>query len=295
MRVTTNLMVTNTLRRLSTRLEQYESKQEQLATGRRINRTSDDPAGASRSLVLHSAIRARTQERRNANDAVQLLDTADSKLQGALTTMHRVKSLTVRASSDLGSTERDAIARELEQLQGSLVGIANSTSGDKPLFSGTRDGLAVEKVAGAWSYTGDNGTIMRRISEQDRVTANVTADTIFGFGSPQGDVFTMIDDLIGALGTNDTATMNAGLGRLDDAFAGITQQLAVIGSVTNRVEGARDRTQSALMTLKSELAEVQDVDLEEAIMDLQVEEIAYEATLQALGRSLPQSLVSFMR
>jgi flagellar hook-associated protein 3 FlgL len=283
MRVTTNLMVTNTLRRLSSRLEQYESKQEQLATGRRINRTSDDPAGASRSLVLNSAIRARTQERRNADDAVQLLDTADSKLQGAVTAMHRVKDLTVRASNDLGPVEREAI------------GIANSTSGDKPLFSGTHDGLAVENVAGSWTYTGDNGNVMRRISEQDRVTANVTADKIFGFGSPQGDVFTIIDDLIGALNSDDTATLNAGLGRLNDAFSSVTEQLAVVGAVTNRVESARDRTQNALMTLRSELAEVQDVDLEEAIMDLQVEEIAYEATLQALGRSLPPSLIAFMR
>ncbi|MFT4744977.1 MAG: flagellar hook-associated protein 3 FlgL [Nitriliruptoraceae bacterium] len=295
MRVTTNLMVTNTLRRLSSRLEQYESKQEQLATGRRINRTSDDPAGASRSLVLNSAIRARTQERRNADDAVQMLDTADSKLQGAVTAMHRVKDLTVRASNDLGPVEREAIARELEQLQGTLVGIANSTSGDKPLFSGTHDGLAVENVAGSWTYTGDNGNVMRRISEQDRVTANVTADEIFGFGSPQGDVFTIIDDLIGALDSDDTATLNAGLGRLNDAFSSVTEQLSVVGAVTNRVESARDRTQNALMTLRRELAEVQDVDLEEAIMDLQVEEIAYEATLQALGRSLPQSLIAFMR
>ncbi len=295
MRVTTNLMVTNTLRRLSSRLEQYESKQEQLATGRRINRTSDDPSGASRSLVLNSAIRARTQERRNANDAVQLLDTADSKLQGALTAMHRVKDLTVRASSDLGPVEREAIARELEQLQGALVGIATPPSGEKPLFSGTHDGTAVAKVGGVWTYTGDGGTIQRRVSEQERVSANVTADDIFGFGSAQGDVFTIIDDLVGALGSDDTATLNAGLGRLDDAFAAVTEQLATIGAVTNRVEDARDRTESALLTLQGELAEVQDVDLEEAIMDLKVEEIAYEATLQALGRALPQSLIAFMR
>ncbi len=295
MRVTTNLMVTNTLRRLTTRLESYESKQEQLATGKRINRTSDDPSGASRALVLRGALRARTQEARVADDAMTLLDTADSTLQGAVTAMHRVKDLVIRASSDSGPQERQAIASELLQLQESLASMANARSGDKPLFSGTVDGAAVQKVGATWSYTGNDGKIVRRVSEQDKVTANVTAKNVFGFGSPQGDVFTMIDDIVGALASNDTATVRAGIDRVSGGLQGVTNELARIGTATNRVENVRSRTDSALLTLRAELAEVQDVDLEEAIMDLKVEEIAYEATLQALGRSLPQSLVAFMR
>jgi len=43
------------------------------------------------------------------------------------------------------------------------------------------------------------------------------------------------------------------------------------------------------------LVEARDINLEEAIMNLQVEEVAYEATLAAIDRVLPGSLVSFLR
>lgn len=294
MRVTSQLMVTNTLRRLSTRLEQYESKQEQLATGRRVNRTSDDPASASRAISLNAAIRARTQESRNATDALTYLDRSDAEMQQVLTSMHRVKDLTLRASSTIGPSEADAIARELEQLREGLVSMANATNGENPLFAGTADGLAVQEVAGVWTYTGDQGRISRRVSERERVVVNRTAEEVFGFGSAQGDVFTIIDDIVAGLNGSSSVPPGA-LQRLDDAFATVSEQLAVTGAATNRVESARDRTERSLLTLRADLAHTQDVDLEEAIMDLKVEEVAYEATLAALGRSLPQSLVAFLR
>lgn len=43
------------------------------------------------------------------------------------------------------------------------------------------------------------------------------------------------------------------------------------------------------------VAEVEDVDVVAAIMDLQVEEVAYQTTLRAAGRPLPETLVSFLR
>ena len=294
MRVTTNLMVTNTLRRLSDRLESYESKQEQLATGRRVVRPSDDPSAAAKALGLRSSIRAREQEVRNADDALTLLDTADGELQSAMTTMQRVRDLAVRAGNDLGPTEREAIARELTALRDQLVSLANAQSGERSLFSGTVDGPAVQQVGGVWTYTGDDGAVQRRVSPQDRVQVNVTAEDAFGFAAG-ADIFTTIDQLVTDLGADDRAGIQASLGRIDTAFSATTEQLARIGAVTNRVEGARNRVEGTVLTLRGELAEVQDVDLEEAIMDLRVEEVAYEATLSALGRSLPQSLVSFLR
>lgn len=295
MRVTMTMMSQNSLRRLQSRLEGYERTQEQLSTGRRINRTSDDPSGANRAMTLKAAMRARTQEVRNADDGLTYLDRADSELQGVLTVMQRVRTLALRAGNDIGPTESDAIAQELSELRDALVGIANAENGGRPLFGGTADGPAVQQVAGTWTYTGDGGEVVRRVSDQDRVVVNRTADDIFGFGSTQGDLFTIIDDLAADVTAQSTAGVQSGIGRLDAAFGTVTEQLSSIGATTNRVENARLRNEDALLTLRGELSEVEDVEFEEAIMNLRVEEVAYEATLQALGRSLPQSLVAFLR
>lgn len=294
MRVTTQLMVNNTLRRLTDRLERYESAQEQLATGRRVVRPSDDPSSAARALSLRATIRARQQDVRNADDAVAHLDRADSELQSVNRTMQRVRDLALRASNDVAPGERDAIATELSALRDQLVAVANTEHDGRPLFAGTAGGPAVAQVAGAWTYAGDDGAVLRRVGDRERIQVNVTAEDAFGFTAGQ-DVFSTIDQLITDLGTGDQAGIRASLDRIDTGMAATNEALARIGATTNRVESTADRIEDTILTLRSELAEVQDVDLEEAIMELRVQEVAYEATLGALGRSLPTSLVSFLR
>lgn len=301
MRITSQMMVTNSLRRLSSRLEQYEASQEQLATGRRINRTSDDPSGASKALGLRAALRARTQEERNGNDAMTYLDSADSGLQDVVTVVQRVRDLTIAAANDLDDTERRAIATEVRELQAQIQAIANSRVNGRPLFSGTLDGDAVTGAPGAWTYTGNAGQVTRRLSDSENVPVNTTADLAFGFvddtGAPtaQGDLFTILDDLVTALGADDHAGITGTIDRLDRGRDAVLDQLAGIGATANRVESSIDRITAAQLTLRAELAEVEDADLEEAIMELRTEEVAYEATLAALGRSLPQTLVAFLR
>jgi flagellar hook-associated protein 3 FlgL len=295
LRVTSEMMVTSSLRRLSARLESYESRQAQLATGRRVNKPSDDPSSASRALALRSSIRARTQEKRNADDAMTSLDTTDSELQNAVAQVQRAQTLVLRAASAVGSNERDAIAAELTQIRASLVSIANVETGGRPLFAGFSDDPPVQLIAGTWTYTGDTGEIQRRVTDQDRVTVNRTAEQAFGFDTAGEDLFTVLDDMIAAVDNDDPDLVRANLDRLEGGRARLTENLAIVGATANRVEGAQNRTENTILVLRGELSEVQDVDFEEAIMGLRVEEIAYEATLQALGRALPATLVSFMR
>lgn len=295
MRVTSQMMITNSLQRLSSRLQQYEEKQERLATGRRINRPSDDPAGASAALGLRSALRARTQEERNAQDAKTYLDTADSSLQDVVSALQRARDLTIAAANDVGADERSAIATEIRELEEQIVAIANTRSNGRALFSGTLDGDAIGGTYGARTYDGNVLPIQRRLSDSETVQINTHASTVFGFGSPQGDLFTILSDLTTALTTDDHAGITAAITRIDDARSTVLDELSGIGATTNRVERTLSRTTAAQLILRGELAEVEDVDLEEAIMELRTEEVAYEATLGALGRALPQSLVAFLR
>lgn len=294
MRVTSEMMVTGSLRRLQGRLQRYERAQEALSTGKWINRPSDDPAQASRGLALRAALQSREQESRAATDARSLVDRADGELQGAVEILQRVRELTVRASTQVGQEERDAIGVEIGALRDQLEAVANTRHRDRPLFAGFQGGAAVQKVAGTWQYQGDQGAIQRRVTDTDRVTVNVRADDVFGFTAGR-DTFTMLDDLQTALATGDNAGIKAGIGEVDTAMKHVLGGLASLGAVGNRIDSAIDRTEASRQSLQTELSEVEDVDVAEAIMNLQVEEVAYQATLQALGRSLPDTLVSFLR
>ena len=289
MRVTSEMMVSSTLRRLDTRLERYERAQSRLATGRAFLQPSDDPGAARQAMALRAEVQSHGQELRNIGDATSWLDHTDSVLQSALTRLHRARDLGVRGASTQGQPALDAIATEMSQIRDELAGIANTTHEGRSLFAGTN---AAPVVAADGTWSGNvGGVVRRRISDTESVQVNVTGDQVFG---PTGELFRTLDEVIAALRSGDTAAVGAGLSSIDDAEKRLGAALASIGATSNRVEAARSRVDDRQLILRGQLAQVEDVDIADAIMDLQVEEVAYQATLGALARALPPSLVSFL-
>jgi flagellar hook-associated protein 3 FlgL len=293
MRVTSEMMVTNSLQRLSTRLKQYERAQSQLATGKMVQNPSDDPARANRGLSLRATLKAREQELRNAADAKSWLDLADSQLQGAMERLHRAGDLTVRAASAVDANERVAIAREIAAIRDEITSIANTVHRGRPLFAGFTEGPAVSNDGGTWSTLGDGQTITRRIGESDTVPVNVTAAEVFWFGGD--NVFALLDRLQAALEADDGPAITAELSGVAAARDQLGASLAKVGANANWVDSAQRRGQEAVLSIRGEIAQVEDVDFAEAVMELQMQQVAYEATLQALGRALPPTLAAFLR
>jgi flagellar hook-associated protein 3 FlgL len=299
MRVTSEMMVSKSLQRLTSRLQQYEKVQTQLATGKRYATPSEDASATTRSLSLRGTQRAREQEARNAADAKSWLDIADSQLQSAITRLHRARDIAVRGANDSTYQESKALAAELRTIQAELVGIANFQHAGRPIFAGSQGDPPVAFEAGAWASTGDAGKVERRVGDADLVQVNVTAQQVFGIApgvpSPNGGVFADLDALILALETGDKAGVGAGITNIDQAQNRITDSLAYIGATTNWVDSAQRRSVDALHSIRTELSQVEDTDFAEAVMNLQIQEMAYQATLQATARALPPSLASFLR
>lgn len=295
MRITSEVMVTRSLERLGSRLQQYERTQVALSSGKRILAASDDPAGARRAASLRGSMQAREQELRNGTDAIGWLDTADSQLQSAVDRLGRARELATRGASDLGAGERRALAEEVRAITEELVGIANATHVGRPLFGGFGAGPAVHQVGGVWTAEGTGEQVTRRLSDSEQVRVNVTAGEWLGFGSPDGDLLTQLTQLADDLEFGTAADVRGHLDRLGRAGERITDALGGIGAATNRVTSATARTNDLLLTLRTELSQIEDVDVAQGVMELQVQQVAYEATLQALGKALPPSLVAFLR
>jgi flagellar hook-associated protein 3 FlgL len=282
------------LTRINKRLSEYSSTQQRLATGKQMSRPSDDPIGMNRVLELRALLRAREQEGRNANDGKMWMDLADSKLQDAVGQLQRARELAVRGATYVGQTERDAIALEVGHIREDLVALANSQHQGRGLFSGFQAGDAVQKVAGTWTYTGDNGQINRRVGENHVVTINVTADTVFGFTAGK-DAFTVLDDLEAALQAGDSAAIETALGEIDDSLENVLGGLGMIGARTNQIETALARNANEVTTVTEQLSSLEDVDIAEAVMELELQKTAYEAALTAFAQSSQTSLVDFLR
>jgi flagellar hook-associated protein 3 FlgL len=248
----------------------------------------------NRALELRATLSARQQESRNAADGQMWLDLADTKLQDVVSQIQRARELAVRGATYVGAQEREAIALEISHLRDDIVALANSEHQGRGLFSGFNSGDAVQKVAGSWSYTGDAGQINRRVGENEVVTINLTADVAFGFAAGS-DVFTVLDDLEAALYADDTPGIDGSIASLDASLETVLGGLGIVGARTNQLESAAIRTASDIQTVTEQLSSIEDIDIAEAVMELELQRTAYEAALAAFSRSSQTSLVDFLR
>jgi len=107
---------------------------EKLSSGYRINRAADDAAGLAISENLRADVRSLEQARRNAGDAIGMIQVAEGGLDEVSNIMVRLRELSVQAASDtIGPKERSYLNMEYFQLKDEIERIALSTE-----FNGTR-------------------------------------------------------------------------------------------------------------------------------------------------------------
>jgi len=143
--------------------------QQQISTGKKVNKPSDDPVAAARILKLDQELRQNDSYTRNATLADNRLKQEENALQSSVDIIQRVRELTVQAGSgSLSPNDRQSIAAELKERLGQLANIANTqdASGEY-IFSGfqgqtpafAKDGF------GDWKYQGDEGQRVLEIDE----------------------------------------------------------------------------------------------------------------------------------
>jgi flagellar hook-associated protein 3 FlgL len=292
-RVTQRSIANRALSGLQGNLARMSRLQDQLSSGKQLSRPSDSPAATVSSLHLRSEMRAAQQHSRNADDGIAWLSTIDTTLTSGLDQVRRARDLTLQGMSAVaGGTPqaREALAIEIDNIRESLIGLANTQYGDRPVFGGTTAGGVAYDAAGA--YVGEPAEVTRTAAHGVRVRVDAGGEATFGTGNTQ--LFTVLADISDALRTDPTS-LRTDLGRLDTAMQTMRSQLSDVGARYNRLSQMRQTTEDRLLTLRTQLSDVEDIDLPETIMQLQLQEVAYQAALGATGRAVQPSLMDYLR
>ena len=134
LRIQTNVQSLNSQRNLVSATEANNSSMEKLASGYRINKAADDAAGLAISEKLKADIRGLNMAKRNANDGVSLVQTAEGGLSEVGNILARLRELAVQSSSDtIGNVERGFLNKEYSSLKDEIDRITNATE-----YNGTR-------------------------------------------------------------------------------------------------------------------------------------------------------------
>lgn len=299
MRVTQRSMMTNSLAGLNGNLAAVNRLQQQLTSGKVLTRPSDSPTDTNTAMQTRSQQTAVAQQANNISDAQSWMNQTDSTLQNMLAVVHRVRNLTVQGlnTGATSTAPATAIAAEVTALRESLLGMANTTVQGRPIFGGVTAGsTAYDRTTGA--YTGVLGAdgqpvpVMRRLSDVETLRIDVTGPEAFGSGDE--DLFSVVKN-IAAHVTTDPAALAEDLTALDAALSGMLVAIAGVGAAASRVETAATVNMDSQLTLTTRLSAIEDVDLPRTTMDLQMQQVTYQAALSVTAKTLQQSLVDFLR
>ena len=137
--VVTNTSSLNAQRNLTKSGEGLATAMQRLSSGMRINSAKDDAAGLQISNRLTSQINGLGVAQRNANDGISMAQTAEGAMQESTSILHRIRDLSLQSANGSNSaSDREALQKEVSQLQTELTRIANTTSfGDQKLLDGS--------------------------------------------------------------------------------------------------------------------------------------------------------------
>ncbi|WP_370250516.1 flagellar hook-associated protein FlgL [Nocardioides sp.] len=292
-RVTQNMITNRSLSAMQAAQARLAVSQEQLSTGRVVNRPSDSPTAASVAMRFRSAASQQESYVRNADNAMSWLGTIDTTLSGMSAGVRRARELGLQGAST-GTTSpaaRAALAAEVDQLKESLVSQANATFLGRPVLGGLTPGATAFDATGA--YVGVPGQVSRTVADGVKVRVDVTGTDVVG---PNGSsLFDDLETLSTALAAGDDTTIRSTLASLETRLTTINTVQADVGARYNRVEAASQTAKDSIITLQTRLSEVEEADLPATAVKLQMQEVAYQAALAATSRVMQPSLLQFLR
>lgn len=174
-RITNSMLSSNYLRNMNRNMNNMKALQNQLASGKEINKASDNPYKASRSMQLHAEISYNKQFNENIKDTTNWLDTTDTALSQLGNIFGRIETLLVNAGNGAyGDDERTAIQDEIKEKVNELSQVLNTSFDGSYIFGGTKTGSKPTTVVnGVLEYADKDGS---GIGNSGNVTAYKKAD-----------------------------------------------------------------------------------------------------------------------
>lgn len=302
--IRTNVTALKTQRQLSENINKLHSSMERLSSGLRINRSADDAAGLAVGERLRARLRSLGVAKRNANDAISYIQTAEGGLNEVTNIAIRMRELTSQAASDtLGNRERSFLNKEFQQLRSEIDRIVESTE-----FNGTKvlstDGThkPIQIFVGASNRGTDINGELPDFSENDPDILEIDLSSLQKLNESlkavtDDDISIIPEDPEGGardLGSTGTEDLMA---RLDNAVNSISEYRATLGSVQARLDSTTTNIDIAAENLQAARSRIVDVDYAAETAQFAQSRILMQAGLavQSQANMAPEMVLSLLR
>ena len=297
MRITNKVLSNNMLNNMYQSMWKMSDLQNQVTTGRKVNKPSDDPSASITSLRMRTKIMQNEQFQKNATEITAWMNTAEDSLIALGDVMQRARELAVKGATDTNDQGAlDAIADEIDQLLQETEVLANSQVSDRYLFGGTR---TTEKTftLETMDWSGNDKIMNLEIGEGILTAKNIDGKKIFGITEDMDEsVFATLQQMSADLRAGNNQEVGGEiLTKLDGHIEVILSSRSEVGARLNRMEMTMNRLDGSEMNYLKVLSDAEDADLAEVIIRLKEQENVYNATLSTGARVIQPTLMDFLR
>ena len=253
-----NLTAMNANRQLGITTSAQAKSTEKLSSGYRVNRAGDDAAGLSISEKMRSQIRGLNKASDNAQDGVSLIQVAEGALNEAHSILQRMNELAVQGANDTNTTlDRDAITKEIDQLQSEITRIQSTTQfNTMNLLDG--------------SFTGKNLQVGSLSSQKiDIKISNMSAGSLEVTG----------------LSVSSYAAAGYAMDKIQSAINMVSEQRSYLGALQNRLEHTISNLDNISENTSAAESRIRDVDMAEEMVEYSKNNILAQAGQSMLAQA----------
>jgi flagellar hook-associated protein 3 FlgL len=266
--------------------------QKRVATGRRVEQPSDDPVGSVHALALRGQLQQIDQYGRNIREARMFLQATEQAFADIGEILHRTRQIVTQGANDTNDANaREALIQEIREIKQRLLQIGNQRpDGERYLFSGqTVHTAPIDVVGGVASYVGDGNPLLVNIAADRVIAMNFS-------GARIADLHNKLNDIETNLLSGDSAQLSmVDLNDIEQFQSEFHRYRGEVGVRMRELDNYERLHMSRRDQLSGNLANIEEIDLAEAISQLKQSELRYQASLQVFTRIQSVNLFDFLR
>ena len=292
LRIKTNVASLTAQRQLGNNIGRLKNNLEKLSSGQRINKAADDAAGLALSENLKAQVKGLNQARRNANDGISMIQTAEGAYSEISNILIRLRELSVQSASDtIGDRERGYLNKEYTELVDEVDRIANVTefNGLKVLKGNSRG----KEMTDITLHIGTGSGLQSNSDSLKLDFSEIKVDSqTLGLGK---------ENEIGPTFGQDNAPPRAEIAQkldtIDDALIKISGQRAALGANQSRLQKAVGNLAITVENMSAANSRIRDVDFASETASLTQNKILAQAGTAVLtqANTSPEMALSLIR
>lgn len=297
MRITTLMAQQRRQSELLSSQSRLEIAQQQVSTGRRILRPSDDAAGTSELLQLNTRLAERQQQSASMKRALPVMQATDSALGDISGNLQSAQNAALRGANTatMSQSDREALAAQIDSAAQAIRAKLNTSVDQRYIFAGTANDTAPFVAGTTTTYVGNKTPMTLDIAEGQPFDMSITGDQIVGGTQGGGDLFANLTSLSQAIRAGNSAAIQTSMTQVKSDFDRVVRLRGDIGARLNYVDMAQNSVEQEVISIQSRQSVLQDADLSEAIVAEKIAETSQQATLAMAGRLGSLSLLDYLR